>query len=153
MKNVKRLSLGFSLGLALALSSVGFASNTLQTTQTTKTESCCSMACCKDGSCSMKDHAKKNHAKDHSAKDDCCGSGDSCNMKSHDSAKNHAAKEGCCCSGDSCSTNHEMKDHAQGEKNKEHTMDPTTHAAIHSDKDGCCCCGGDSCNLKLKDKQ
>jgi hypothetical protein len=134
MKNTKGLGLGLSLGLALAFSSVVFA-NARQTTQSTKTESCCSMACCKDGSGSMKDHAEKELAKDHSAKGGCCCSGDSCSMKSDDKMKNHAGKEGsCCCSGDSCAMDHETKAQAQTDhKKNEHTqMDAAKHAAMHS---------------------
>jgi hypothetical protein len=87
MKNFKGFSLGLVLGLGLAISSIGFAQNVMQTDQKKEAESCCAMesCCCKGESCSMKDHAKKDHSMTSSSKDGCCCcSGDSCNMKMKD---------------------------------------------------------------------
>jgi hypothetical protein len=83
MKNLRGFALGIALGLAAAISTVGFAQNTAPKDQKPKSESCCAMesCCCKGDSCSM-----KNHSKDHSAKDGCC-SGDSCNMEMKDKHK------------------------------------------------------------------
>jgi hypothetical protein len=94
MKNTRGFALGLVIGLALALSSLGFAQTATQSGQKGETESCCAMS-------------------------SCCCNGDSCQMK-HDS-KSHASMQGmegkhgcCCCSGDSC----EMK---MKEKDKEKT--------------------------------
>ncbi len=85
MKNFRGFALGLALGLAAAISTVGFAQNSTPKDQKTKTESCCAMesCCCKGDSCSMK-HDPKNH----SSKDGCCCcSGDSCNVKMNDKHK------------------------------------------------------------------
>ena len=85
MKNLRVFALGLALGLAAAISTVGFAQNSTPQDKQTKSESCCAMesCCCKGDSCSMK-HDTKNH----SSKDGCCCcSGDSCNMKMKDKQK------------------------------------------------------------------
>ena len=83
MKNIRVFALGLALGLAAAISTVGFAQNPAPNDQKTKSESCCAKesCCCKGDSCSMKDH------KDHSNKEGCCCSGESCNMKMKDKHK------------------------------------------------------------------
>ena len=84
MKNLRGFALGLALGLAAAISTVGFAQNSTPKDQP-KSESCCAMesCCCKGDSCSM-----KHDAKNHSSKDGCCCcSGDSCNMKMKDKPK------------------------------------------------------------------
>ena len=82
MKNVRVFALGLALGLAAAISTVGFAQNPAPQDRKTKSESCCAKesCCCKGDSCSMKDH------KDHS-KEGCCCSGESCNIKMKDKHK------------------------------------------------------------------
>lgn len=82
MKNVRVFALGLALGLAGAISTVGFAQNPAPKDDKTKSESCCAKesCCCKGDSCSMKDH------KDHS-KEGCCCSGESCNIKMKDKHK------------------------------------------------------------------
>jgi hypothetical protein len=154
MKNVRGFGLGLALGLGFAFSSVGFAQNTTQFTQTNKTESGSAMAsCCKGDSCAMKDHVKKEETKSDSAMSGSCCGADSCNLKTHDSTKqNHSEKDGgCCCTGDSCAMNHEMKEHARNDPaQKDHVgMDAAMHAAMHGGK-GECCCSGDSCDMKMK---
>ena len=70
------------LGLALALSSIGFAQNATQTADQKKdAESCCAMmaGCCKGDSCDMKDN--KEHSAKHEGHEGCCCCGDSCDMK------------------------------------------------------------------------
>ena len=92
MKNIRGFALGLVLGLALAVSAVGFAQDTKQPDQAKKAEACCAMeACCKGDSCAMKDHAQKDHSKNHADKDGCCcccGGSESCDMK----MKDHEAK-------------------------------------------------------------
>jgi len=65
MKNIKSITIGFALTMALGLSAATFAQNTMQN-DATKKESCCAMTscCCKGDSCPMKD-GKAN-------KDSCC---------------------------------------------------------------------------------
>lgn len=85
MKNLRVFALGLALGLAVAISTVGFAQNSTPQDKQAKSESCCAMesCCCKGDSCSMK-HDTKNH----SSKDGCCCcSGDSCDMKMKDKKK------------------------------------------------------------------
>lgn len=85
MNKLRVFALGLALGLAAAISTVGFAQSSTPRNSQTKTESCCAMesCCCKGDSCSM-----KNHSKEHSSKDGCCCcSGDSCNMKMNDKPK------------------------------------------------------------------
>jgi hypothetical protein len=88
MKNFKGFALGLVVGLALAISSIGFAQSATQNDQKQQAESCCAMTscCCKGDSCSMKEHAnKEEHMKTHAAKDGgCCCCGDSCDMKMHE---------------------------------------------------------------------
>lgn len=131
MQNLKALSLGFVVTVALALSSVGFAQSTTQQDPPKAKESCCAMgSCCKGDACKMQHHESKDHAaKAECCKDDCCKGG-TCAMKDHGSG-NQAATKGCC--GDSCAMKHEA--------NHESKNGVTA-------KDGCCCCGGDSCNMK-----
>ena len=78
MKKFRGFALGLALGLAAALSTVGWAQSSTPTDQNQKTE----MSCCKGDSCSMKDHQQKDHAKMHAAgHQGCCCCGDSCDMK------------------------------------------------------------------------
>lgn len=93
MKNIRGFALGLALGLAAAVSTVGWAQETRPTNQDKKTESCCMKeGCCKADSCSMKDHAKKDHSKGHADHEGCCCcSGDSCNMKMKDKNKEKAS--------------------------------------------------------------
>ncbi len=68
------------------------------------------------------------------------------NKQSEPSTKTESccAMESSCCSGDSCCKGDScsMANHAKHE------------GKDHSSKGGCCCCcSGDSCNIKMKDKQ
>jgi hypothetical protein len=94
MKNIKGFALGLALGLAAALSTVGFAQDTKLADQNKNAESCCAMqsCCCKGDSCSMNheamDPARKGQTTEHSKKDGCCCcGGDSCNMKMNEKQK------------------------------------------------------------------
>jgi hypothetical protein len=80
MKNFKGFPLGLVLGIALSLSSLGFAQNATPTDVKKEGESCCATtSCCKGDSCDMKAH--KDHASKHEG---CCCRGDSCDMKAHE---------------------------------------------------------------------
>jgi hypothetical protein len=84
MKNFKAFPLGLVLGIALSLSSLGFAQNATQAEVKKEAESCCAMtsSCCKGDSCDMKAHkAHKDQASKHEG---CCCCGDSCDMKAHE---------------------------------------------------------------------
>ncbi len=85
MKNTRGFALGLVIGLALALSSIGFAQTTTQTEKKGAAESCCAMAssCCNGHSCQMK-HDSKSHASMQGTEDKhecCCCGADSCEMK------------------------------------------------------------------------
>lgn len=88
MKNFKGFTLGLVLGLALAISSIGFAQSVTQNDQAKATDSCCATTscCCKGDSCSMKEHANKDHMKAGAATDHgcCCCGAESCDLKTHE---------------------------------------------------------------------
>lgn len=94
MKNFKGFALGLVMGLALAISSIGFAQTTTQTDTPKTKESCCAMSSCCGGSCAMK-HDANQTAKDQSAhKGCCCCGGDSCETKMKEKHDKHNAKQG-----------------------------------------------------------
>ncbi len=92
MKNFKGFAMGLVVGLALAVSGIGFAQEASKDSTKDKAACCATASCCGD-SCSMK-HAAGHDSKSHSAKDGCC-----------------------CCSGDSCDM--KMKEHKENKENKE----------------------------------
>jgi hypothetical protein len=81
MKNFRGFALGLALGLAAALSTVGWAQNSKPADQNKTTESCCAMMGATGDSCSMKDHQHKDHANGQAGHEGCCCCSDSCDMK------------------------------------------------------------------------
>jgi hypothetical protein len=103
MRNIKGFILGLVVGLALAVSSIGFAQNATQSDPAKEKQSCCSASsCCSGDSCATKHAAMKHDAmkhadmsKDHASKDGCCCCcGDSCDMKMKETQVNDAKKQG-----------------------------------------------------------
>lgn len=76
MKNFKGFALGLVVGLALAISSIGFAQTSTQNDPAKeKAAACCGESCCMQ-------HAAGHDPKKHAEKEGCCCcSGDSCDMK------------------------------------------------------------------------
>ena len=123
MKNIRRIALGFMLGLSIAMSGAAFAQNPAPEK---KSESCCAKesCCCKGDSCKMKS-GSMNHARDkHEA-----GCGDSCSMKKDGATKSD--KHECC--GDSCSIEKQGAAGTTASEKREY------------------CCGGDSCKMKTEE--
>ena len=95
MKNYRGFGLGLVMGLALALSSIGFAQTGTQTDPARTKESCCAAtSCCSGDSCAIK-HDATGMSKEHSSKSRCCCCGDeSCDMKMKDHQDKHNKKQG-----------------------------------------------------------
>jgi hypothetical protein len=101
MKSIRGFALGLTLGVAIAIATVGFA----QTTQTTNPANqkaqggAMISCCCQGGSCAM--HQGEGHSE--------------AQMKAHakmqsDKMKQNSAEGGCCCcGGDSCDMQMKMK--------------------------------------------